>query len=85
MKLLNSPLARLSLIIVSIFILSAFAITNSGNENASDQKSMMIADWKWAKEYTLQYIESMPESGLNYKPTDSVRSFTQQMLHHSHT
>lgn len=81
MKLSNSPLARVSVIVMSIFILCAFTVTSSGTKNVSDQKSMMIADWQWAKEYTLQYIESMPESGLDIKPTDSVRTFSQQMLH----
>ena len=81
MKLLNSPITRFSVIVITIFISSAFTLTNSGTKNVSAQKSVMIADWQWAKEYTLQYIESMPESGLDIKPTDSVRTFSQQMLH----
>ena len=81
MKTLNSPFAKLLLIVVAVFTLSAFVLRTSSLENPSDQKAAMIADWQWAKEYTLQYIESMPEAGLNLKPTDSIRSFAEQMLH----
>jgi uncharacterized damage-inducible protein DinB len=81
MKSLNSSFARLFLVVVATFVLSAFSLNKTNSVSPSDQKAAMIADWKWAKEYTLEYIESMPESGLNYRPTDSVRSFTEQMLH----
>jgi uncharacterized damage-inducible protein DinB len=81
MKSLNSPFSRLLLIVVAIFALSAFALPGTSDNNLSDGKAMMVADWKWAKEYTLAYIEAMPESGINLKPTDSVRSFAEQMLH----
>ncbi|HEY1024398.1 MAG TPA: DinB family protein [Sphingobacteriaceae bacterium] len=39
------------------------------------------AEWKRAKEYTKEYLDAMPESGINYKPTPEVRSFAEQMLH----
>lgn len=41
----------------------------------------MIADWKRAKEYTKEYLDAMPESGINFKPTPEIRSFAEQMLH----
>ncbi|MFN7926420.1 MAG: DinB family protein [Blastocatellia bacterium] len=37
--------------------------------------------WKRAKQWTLQYIDAMPEEALNYKPVPEVRSFAEQMLH----
>lgn len=43
--------------------------------------SQMIADWKRAKEYTKEYLDAMPESGINFKPTPEIRSFAEQMLH----
>ncbi|RLD24611.1 MAG: damage-inducible protein DinB [Bacteroidetes bacterium] len=79
MKILDSTMAKLAFIAIAIFTITAF--TMNKDESPSDGKVMMIADWKWAKEYTLAYIESMPESGINFKPTDSVRSFAEQMLH----
>ena len=43
--------------------------------------SQMVADWQRAKEYTKEYIDAMPEDGMNYKPNADVRSFADQMLH----
>ena len=37
--------------------------------------------WKRAKQWTLQYIDAMPEAALNFKPVPEVRSFAEQMLH----
>ena len=37
--------------------------------------------WKRAKKWTLDYVEAMPEHGLNFRPTPEVRSFAEQMLH----
>ncbi len=44
-------------------------------------KESMVADWAWAKDYTLRYIEAMPDDQLNLRPTDSIRTFREQMLH----
>jgi len=89
MKLDKNILGRLSAITLILIFISAFTMcTNTDtsanadtNEKIADDNSAMIADWKWAKEFTLAYIESMPETGINFKPTDSVRSFAEQMLH----
>ncbi len=43
--------------------------------------SQMVADWQRAKEFTKEYLDAMPEDGLNYKPAADVRSFAEQMLH----
>ena len=69
------------MVIIAVFIISAFAMHESGNDDNLDDKSMIIADWQWARGYTLSYIEAMPASEINFKPTDSVRSFAEQMLH----
>jgi uncharacterized damage-inducible protein DinB len=41
----------------------------------------MTADWTRAREYTKEYLDAMPEDGLNFKPTPEIRSFAEQMLH----
>lgn len=46
-------------------------------------KGHMIADWERAKAYTREYLEAMPEDGMNLKPTPDIRSFAEQMLHMS--
>lgn len=81
MKIINSTFGRIAVIIIAVFTISAFATPESVKEKTLDDNAMMIADWIWAKEYTMAYIESMPETGINLKPTDSVRSFAEQMLH----
>ncbi len=52
-------------------------------ELVSAQTSMTEApkDWQRAKEYTKEYLDAMPESGYNLKPTPEMRSFAEQMLH----
>ncbi|NJN43013.1 MAG: DinB family protein [Flammeovirgaceae bacterium] len=41
----------------------------------------MVADWERAKAYTKEYLDAMPEDGVNFKATPEVRSFAEQMLH----
>ncbi|WP_425576714.1 DinB family protein [Nibrella saemangeumensis] len=43
--------------------------------------SQMVADWQRAKEYTKEYLDAMPEDGVNYKPNAEIRTFAEQMLH----
>src|SRR5687767_6032362 len=41
----------------------------------------MVKEWERAKNYTREYLDTMPESGYNLKPTPDMRSFAEQMLH----
>jgi uncharacterized damage-inducible protein DinB len=41
----------------------------------------MIKDWERAKAYTKEYLDAMPADKFGFRPTDSVRSFAEQMLH----
>jgi uncharacterized damage-inducible protein DinB len=38
-------------------------------------------EWERAKAYTKEYLDAMPDSGYNFKPTPEMRSFAEQMLH----
>ncbi len=67
-------------------ICAIFLISNSlYGQGMSDEiiKGHMIADWERAKAYTREYLEAMPEDGMNLKPTPDIRSFAEQMLHMS--
>ncbi|MGB8190846.1 MAG: DinB family protein [Chitinophagaceae bacterium] len=44
-------------------------------------KAQMVKDWERAKEYTKEYLNTMPADKYSLKAQDSVRSFAQQMLH----
>lgn len=46
-------------------------------------KGHMIADWERARAYTKEYLDAMPEEGMNFKPTPDIRTFAEQMLHMS--
>ncbi len=41
----------------------------------------LVADFERSKAMSLEYIDAMPEDQFNYKPTESVRTFAEQMLH----
>ena len=40
-----------------------------------------VKEWDRAKAYTKEYLDAMPESKYNLKPTPEMRSFAEQMLH----
>ncbi len=65
------------LVLMITSLSAAFASVKPG----SPDLARMVADWKRAKAYTLEYLNAMPESGINFKPTPEIRSFAEQMLH----
>ncbi|HTQ66459.1 MAG TPA: DinB family protein [Puia sp.] len=44
-------------------------------------KEQLVKEWQRAKEYTIDYLNTMPADKYSFKPVDSIRSFAQQMLH----
>ncbi len=44
-------------------------------------KAQFVRDWVRAKDYTLDYLNTMPADKYSFKAVDSIRSFAQQMLH----
>jgi uncharacterized damage-inducible protein DinB len=44
-------------------------------------KTQLVKDWERAKEYTMEYLNTMPADKYSFKANDSIRSFAQQMLH----
>jgi uncharacterized damage-inducible protein DinB len=71
-----------SSLLLLLFIGSIPAIANAFTNNDST-KAQLIRDWERAKAYTREYLDAMPEDGINYKPTPETRSFAEQMLHMS--
>ncbi|MES2647493.1 MAG: DinB family protein [Bacteroidota bacterium] len=64
-----------------ILLLMAAGTTRAQSLSSDSVKAQMIADWQRAKAYTVDYLNSMPAGKYNLRPTDSIRSFAQQMLH----
>ena len=71
--------------------LVSFAQVTSGGQPAKpadppkewpkDRVGGLIAEWTRAKNWTKEYLDKMPEDGLNFKPVPEIRSFAEQMLH----
>jgi hypothetical protein len=66
-------------------ILSAFlcAYTESKAQAVTLEtiKAQLVKDWQRAKDYTIEYLNTMPADKYSFRATDSIRSFAQQMLH----
>jgi len=50
-------------------------------QTPAELKEQFIKDWTRAKEYTSQYLKAMPANKYNAKAADSIRTFSEQMLH----
>lgn len=46
-----------------------------------DIRAQMVKEWERAKVYTNEYLNTMPADKYEFRPVDSIRSFSQQMLH----
>lgn len=66
---------QLLIIFISCFCLTAHA------QFADSVKAQLEKDWVRAKAYTTEYLDAMPAGKYEFKPIDSVRTFSQQMLH----
>lgn len=64
-------------LLLFVCFLSATA-QNSLNETLKQQ---MLKDWVRAKTYTEEYLEAMPAAQYGFHAVDSIRSFSEQMLH----
>jgi uncharacterized damage-inducible protein DinB len=64
-------------------LLLSFCFFSGKGQNAfkDSLKNQLIADWIRAKAYTQEYLQAMPADKYGFRPTDSMRSYAQQMLH----
>lgn len=72
---------KITLALTLILFASANLIVSSDSAFEESVKDAFVADWERAKAYSLEYIDAMPEDGINYKPNEEVRSFAEQYLH----
>src|SRR5262245_43635519 len=56
-------------------------LAQQASSNKLTTTARITADWTRARDYTKEYLDAMPEDGLNFKPTPEIRSFAEQMLH----
>jgi uncharacterized damage-inducible protein DinB len=60
---------------------SVVCFAQQAGPNKLTATARLTADWTRARDYTKEYLDAMPEDGLNFKPTPEIRSFAEQMLH----
>ena len=55
---------------------------NTSNINAqNDVLSAFLLKWENSKNYLIELAEAMPEASYNYKPTERLMSFQEQLIH----
>lgn len=62
-------------------LLLMFITLISHGQFADSLKAQLQKDWKRSKDYTLDYLKTMPSDKYSYRPQDSIRIFAQQMIH----
>jgi len=66
----------------AILIVLAYCLPASAQTISADTiKAQMLKDWQRAKDYTIEYLNTMPADKYGARPVDSIRSFAEQMLH----
>ena len=70
---------RKSFFLTSTFIFLFCMLTRA--QFTETVKSQLVKEWERAKVYTLEYLDVMPKDKYGFKAQDSIRSFSQQMLH----
>ena len=64
-----------------ILAVACFMLGITGFVKAQSQVDYDIKEWERAKAYTKAYLDAMPDASYSFKPTDSMRSFAEQLLH----
>ncbi|MEP7144465.1 MAG: DinB family protein [Ferruginibacter sp.] len=55
--------------------------TSSLAQLAESLKAQLVKDWTRAKAYTQEYLDVMPADKYGFRAQDSIRTFSEQMLH----
>jgi uncharacterized damage-inducible protein DinB len=78
-----------SLAVSLALALVCFAQQAAGNQKPAEplkeypksRIDALVREWTRARDYTKEYLDAMPDDGINFKPTAEIRSFAEQMLH----
>ena len=76
---MNKKLLQVGICCLLSFLLLQPA--NSQSITTAEIKGQMVKDWERAKAYTIDYLNTMPADKYTFKAVDTLRSFSQQMLH----
>lgn len=62
-------------------MLTGWSLAQAQSVSSEALKEQMIKDWERAKAYTAEYLAAMPADKYQARAVDSIRSFSEQMLH----
>jgi uncharacterized damage-inducible protein DinB len=68
-------------LVFRLLLLSCFFFATTQKSLAQSLRQQLVTDWERAKAYTQEYLNVVPADKYNFRPTDSVRTFAEQMLH----
>lgn len=68
-------------LIIGLMVIGLFAFVNKESNPKKEFNQTFSEVLKHAKEYTIQVAEAMPAEDYGFRPSDSVRSFGEQMTH----
>ncbi|MES2647959.1 MAG: hypothetical protein V4717_13855 [Bacteroidota bacterium] len=74
-----------ALLYILLFSLHGTSTHAQFNESVKQQ---LVKEWQRAKDYTLEYLETMPKEDYGFKAEDSIRGFEEnaepgtRLLHH---
>jgi uncharacterized damage-inducible protein DinB len=69
-----------SLLLVSLLVCTSLVKVNA-QISGDSIKAQLVKEWERAKAYTNEYLVAMPAGKYSVHPVDSIRSFSEQMLH----
>ena len=67
--------------LISAAISAQIKQTNENLDNDATLPCDLISDYKRAKEFTLSYLEAMPEEHYSFQPTPDIISFKNEAIH----
>jgi uncharacterized damage-inducible protein DinB len=62
-------------------VLASFLVLAAGAVNAQTTMEEFMAKWDNTKKYTLDILDKMPDSGMDYKTDPAAMSFKEQIHH----
>jgi DinB family len=68
-------------LLLSLLFSICFFTSTAQNSLNETLKQLMIKDWERARAYTQEYLDAMPAGKYGFRAVDSIRSFSEQMLH----
>ena len=69
-----------SILLASLLVCTSLVKVNA-QISGDTIKAQYVKEWERAKAYTNEYLAAMPADKYSVHPVDSIRSFSEQMLH----